>query len=173
MELQILGASFKAGADGSGTTLEVATIKQNFKKKVLTLGFEEMLPVGGGQLIIEYTGVLNNQMAGFYRSSYKDINGVSKIMASTQFEANDARRCVPCWDEPGRKAVFAVTLVVDPALVAFSNMPEKSSQLVKVGNKYLREYAFMDSPKMSSYLLAMVVGEFDFLQAQSEHGVLI
>mmetsp|Transcript_7913 Transcript_7913/g.17501 ORF Transcript_7913/g.17501 Transcript_7913/m.17501 type:complete len:891 (+) Transcript_7913:76-2748(+) len=172
-ELGIVSASFKAGADGSGAVTEVTTISMNLKSKVLKLGFAEMLPVGPGQLEIEYTGILNDQMAGFYRSSYKDINGVSKIMASTQFEAIDARRCFPCWDEPGRKAVFAVTLLVDPALTAFSNMPEKASQLVKVGTKYLREIAFMDSPKMSTYLLAMVVGEFDFIQAQTEHGVLI
>ncbi|CAM9342833.1 unnamed protein product, partial [Discosporangium mesarthrocarpum] len=47
-------------------------------------------------------------MAGFYRSGYKSVDGQDRVMASTQFEALDARRCFPCWDEPARKAVFQV-----------------------------------------------------------------
>eukprot|EP00933_Yihiella_yeosuensis_P012781 TRINITY_DN12192_c0_g1_i1.p1 TRINITY_DN12192_c0_g1~~TRINITY_DN12192_c0_g1_i1.p1 ORF type:complete len:859 (+),score=193.67 TRINITY_DN12192_c0_g1_i1:309-2579(+) len=94
-------------------------------------------------------------------------------MASTQFESLDARRCFPCWDEPGRKAVFGITLIVETGLTAFSNMPEKSFQLVKVGNKMMKELVFMDSPKMSTYLVAFVIGEFDYVQAKTEHGVLV
>lgn len=169
-ELQLKSAVFKPA---EGDSLDVETISYDFKKKVVTLIFGEILPVGKGVLSIDYVGELNDQMAGFYRSSYTDIHGVKKIMASTQFEATDARRCFPCWDEPARKAIFAVTLVVDPALTAFSNMPEKSSKLVKTGSKVVREIEFMDSPKMSTYLLAFVVGEFDFVQAKTEHGVLV
>lgn len=47
-------------------------------------------------------------MAGFYRSGYTTVEGESRVMASTQFEALDARRCFPCWDEPARKAIFQV-----------------------------------------------------------------
>merc|ERR1740117_2035734 len=151
--------------------MDVESISYNLKDKVVTFVFSEVLPVGKGTLIIEYTGILNNQMAGFYRSSYKDINGVTKIMASTQFESLDARRAFPCWDEPARKAVFGVTLVVDSDLDAFSNMPEANVKVVKDGKK--KELMFMDSPKMSTYLLAFVIGEFDFVQAKTEHGVLV
>mmetsp|Transcript_71782 Transcript_71782/g.181103 ORF Transcript_71782/g.181103 Transcript_71782/m.181103 type:complete len:897 (+) Transcript_71782:97-2787(+) len=177
-ELQFKTVSFKSAEEGAS---DVECVGINLKLKAegskedcaATFVFSKVLPVGKGTLVIEYTGILNNQMAGFYRSSYKDIHGVTKTMASTQFESLDARRCFPCWDEPARKAVFAVTLVVDPALTAFSNMPESSSKMVKVGSKYLREVAFMDSPKMSTYLVAIVVGEFDFVQAKTENGVLV
>jgi len=173
-ELQISAASFtQSEGPGEATAIDVEVIAYNLKHKTVTLTFPEVLPVGPGIIEISFVGSLNDQMAGFYRSSYKDIHGVSKIMASTQFESIDARRCFPCWDEPSRKAVFSVTLVIDPSLIAFSNMPETSSQLVKVRSKYMKELVFMDSPKMSTYLLALVVGEFDFVQAMTEHGVLI
>jgi len=180
-ELQILSATFvpaeadasTVGAKVSGDAIDALTITQNMKKNTVAFGFPEVLPVGLGFLDIEYVGQLNNQMAGFYRSSYKDIHGNSKIMASTQFESLDARRCLPCWDEPSSKAVFAVTLVVDPALTAFSNMPEASSRQVTKADRVKKEVAFMDSPKMSTYLLAFVVGEFDFVQKLTAHGVLV
>lgn len=122
-------------------------------------------------LSIKYIGFLNNQMAGFYRSSYTDIHGQKKIMASTQFEALDARRAFPCWDEPARKAVFGVTMVVPVELHAFSNMPEKIRKTLPGGK--LREITFLDSPKMSTYLVAFCVGEFDSVQAITNHGVLV
>ena len=52
----------------------------------------------------QFTGVLNDKMAGFYRSKYTNTQGESRYMAVTQFEATDARRCFPCWDEPSLKA---------------------------------------------------------------------
>jgi len=142
------------------------------KTTTATLVFGEKLPADNKEIVLTiiYTGFLNNQMAGFYRSTYVDIHGESKIMASTQFEALDARRAFPCWDEPARKAVFGLTLVIPSALDCLSNMTVKSSQ--SFPNKTKR-VEFLDSPKMSTYLLAFVVGEFDYLQAQTEHGVLI
>jgi aminopeptidase N len=115
-------------------------------------------------------GFLNNQMAGFYRSSYTDIEGNSKIMVSTQFESLDARRAFPCWDEPARKAIFGVTLNIPSNLECLSNMPESSRASL---SKHQTAVTFLDSPKMSTYLLAFCIGEFDFLQAQTKHGVLI
>jgi len=109
-------------------------------------------------------------MAGFYRSKYTDIEGKEKIMASTQFEALDARRCFPCYDEPARKAVFGMTLVIPSNLLCFSNMPEK--EVISV-NKETKSVSFLDTPKMSTYLLAFCVGEFDCVQAQTQNGVLV
>lgn len=109
-------------------------------------------------------------MAGFYRSTYADIDGNPKIMASTQFEALDARRAFPCWDEPARKAVFQLTLTVKAGLECLSNMPESSRVSL---SRTLSQVTFMDSPSMSTYLLAFCVGEFDHIQDQTEHGVLI
>ncbi|CAK9008253.1 unnamed protein product [Durusdinium trenchii] len=157
----------KAGS----TEVKPEAVTYSIKDATVTFKFEEMLPVGEAELELEFFGLLNDQMAGFYRSGYKDITGASKIMASTQFESLDARRAFPCWDEPGRKAVFGLTLVVDTGLTALSNMPEKHRCYLDGGAKM--EVAFMDSPKMSTYLLAFIVGEFDFIQAQTSHGVLV
>jgi puromycin-sensitive aminopeptidase len=129
-------------------------------------------------LTIDYAGSLNNQMAGFYRSTYVDYKGDQKLVASTQFEALDARRAFPCVDEPAAKATFLVSLVVPAHLECFSNMPESSRvTVVAEANQSNKEeltcVSFLESPKMSTYLLAFCVGEFDFLQAQTSHGVLV
>ena len=55
-------------------------------------------------------GTLNDKLRGFYRSTFTDDDGVERVIATTQFEATDARRAFPCWDEPDCKAVFAITL---------------------------------------------------------------
>eukprot|EP00929_Paragymnodinium_shiwhaense_P008960 TRINITY_DN112969_c0_g1_i1.p1 TRINITY_DN112969_c0_g1~~TRINITY_DN112969_c0_g1_i1.p1 ORF type:complete len:894 (-),score=232.14 TRINITY_DN112969_c0_g1_i1:141-2822(-) len=170
-DLLIQKATFES-ADGS-ETIEVDKAETSFKKKTLKLSFASVLPVGKGSICIDFVGELNDQMAGFYRSSYKDIHGTTKTMASTQFESIDARRCFPCWDEPARKAIFAVTMVVDPDVTALCNTPEKSSKFVTIKGKRLKEVLFMDSPKMSTYLLAFVVGEFDYIQASTANGVLV
>lgn len=152
--------------------MEAQEIVDNKKATTVTFTFAKDLPASSTMtLSIEYIGFLNNQMAGFYRSSYTDIHGETKIMASTQFESLDARRAFPCWDEPARKAVFGVTLVTPINLTAFSNMPEKYSQSMKCGK--LRETTYLDTPIMSSYLLAFCIGEFDYVQAKTNHGVLI
>ena len=91
-------------------------------------------------------------------------------MASTQFEALDARRCFPCFDEPARKAVFGFTMVLPSDLTVFSNMPEKESITL---SKSKKQVSFLDTPKMSTYLLAFCVGEFDCVQAQTQNGVLV
>ncbi|CAJ1414869.1 unnamed protein product [Effrenium voratum] len=113
--------------------LKPQAVSYNLPAGTVTFKFEQMLPVGEATLAMEFFGILNDQMAGFYRSGYKDINGKSKIMASTQFESLDARRAFPCWDEPARKATFGLTLVVDTGLTALSNMPEKSRRSLEGG----------------------------------------
>ena len=79
------------------------------------LTFDEALTSGTWRLHMAFGGTLNDKLHGFYRSSYKDAAGQTHTLAATQFEATDARRAFPCWDEPGFKAVFASTLVIDPA----------------------------------------------------------
>lgn len=145
----------------------------NLKDKTVTLVFEkEVTPSGKEQqlLVIKFSGILNADMAGFYRSSYSDAAGKKKVMASTQFEALDARRAFPCWDEPAVKATFSVTLIVPAQLTALSNMPELFTSHLPNGKK---KVVFQKSPKMSTYLLAFAVGEFDFIQGASRNKVNI
>jgi aminopeptidase N len=121
-------------------------------------------------LTIHYSGFLNNQMAGFYRSSYTDISGQSQIMASTQFEALDARRCFPCVDEPAAKATFVVALTIPRNRQCFSNMPSSSVVTATATHK---KVCFLETPRMSTYLLAFCVGEFDSVQAVTNNGVVV
>eukprot|EP00730_Choanoeca_flexa_P015746 TRINITY_DN7298_c0_g1_i2.p1 TRINITY_DN7298_c0_g1~~TRINITY_DN7298_c0_g1_i2.p1 ORF type:complete len:872 (+),score=286.73 TRINITY_DN7298_c0_g1_i2:3-2618(+) len=154
----------------NGETQEAVAINFNCKKQIVDFVFDKDFAVGEGTLVVEYSGILNNQMAGFYRSTYTDIDGKKKIMASTQFESLDARRAFPCWDEPAAKAIFELTLVIDANLTALSNMPEASIKSLPNGKK---KVAFLPSVKMSTYLLAFVVGEFDFVATVTDHGVPI
>ena len=119
--------------------------------------FPSPVAPGTWRLTLAFTGMLNDKLRGFYRSTYKDPSGVPRVLAATQFEATDARRAFPCWDEPDFKAVFASTLVIDPAHTAVSNT-SVVSQTVEAGKKVVR---FADTIKMSTYLVAYVVGELE------------
>src|SRR5436189_137845 len=121
------------------------------------IAFPSRVAPGAWRLRLTFTGPLNDKLRGFYRSSYKDASGVTRLLAATQFEATDARRAFPCWDEPAFKAVFAVTLAIDPALTAVSNM-RVAAERREGGKKVL---TFADTIKMSTYLVAFVVGELE------------
>src|SRR5262245_28678491 len=83
--------------------------------------FPSPLAAGEWRLRLRFTGVLNDRLHGFYRSTYTDAQGAAHVIAATQFESTDARRAFPCWDEPALKAVFSVTLVVPDGYRAVSN----------------------------------------------------
>ncbi len=117
---------------------------------------------GTAVLSIDFIGQLNDKLVGFYRSKYK-YKGTEKYLATTQFEAADARRAFPCWDEPEAKATFDVSLLVDNNHTAISNMPVISKK--KKGLKTL--YRFDTTPIMSTYLLYLAVGEFEYISAKS------
>ncbi|KAH8149022.1 uncharacterized protein LAJ45_06998 [Morchella importuna] len=127
-----------------------------------TWTFKDVIPAGTtATLTIKYTGILNNNMAGFYRSSYKDQDGSTKYMATTQMEPTDARRALPCFDQPDLKATWEVTLVADEKLTCLSNMDVKDTKSLGNGKKSV---SFNKSPKMSTYLLAFIVGDFKYVE---------
>jgi aminopeptidase N len=156
--------------DDAKPPVEASEIVVNLKAKTVRFVFPESISADKIKLSIHYSGFLNNEMAGFYRSRYKDIEGNQKWMASTQFESLDARRCFPCVDEPAAKAVFGVAFTVPANLTVLSNMPVSS---VATLSKTKKKVAFQDTPIMSTYLLAFCVGEFDCLAAQTNNGVLV
>jgi puromycin-sensitive aminopeptidase len=121
------------------------------------LEFDGRLMPGTWHLRLAFRGILNDKLRGFYRSTYKDLTGATRTLAATQFEATDARRAFPCWDEPSFKAVFASTLVIDPALTAVSNT-RITSERVEGDRKVV---TFADTIRMSTYLVAFVVGELE------------
>ncbi len=126
------------------------------------LRFAETIAPGTWLLRLVFRGTLNDKLRGFYRSTYKDQSGTTRPLAATQFEATDARRAFPCWDEPAFKAVFATTLVIDPSLTAVSNTTIVSER-IEGGRKII---AFADTIKMSTYLVAFVVGELEATEPQ-------
>jgi puromycin-sensitive aminopeptidase len=154
-ELQIHTATLIA-ADGKTIAGTVALDEIN-ERAIFT--FPEQLRPGAWRLRLTFTGILNDKLHGFYRSTYKDADGHDKILASTQFESTDARRAFPCWDEPAHKAVFQTTLVIPERLTAISNTAiVRETPLAGTGKK---EVVFADTIKMSTYLVAFIVGEFE------------
>src|SRR5438876_1180545 len=126
------------------------------------LVFPVTITPGQWRLALRFSGTLNDKLHGFYRSTYKDAAGAAHTIAATQFEATDARRGFPCWDEPALKAVFGVTLVVAENLAAVSNCAVVREEPLGDGRKAV---TFADSIRMSTYLVAFVVGELEATDA--------
>lgn len=130
-------------------------LEPDTQRAKLTVG--ESIQPGEYHLRLSFHGKLNDQLRGFYRSTYKDATGTTQTLAATQFEATDARRAFPCWDEPDFKAVFATTLVIDPGLTAVSNT-SVLAESVENNKKLVR---FTESINMSTYLVAFVIGKIE------------
>ncbi|MGD9998437.1 MAG: M1 family metallopeptidase [Ilumatobacteraceae bacterium] len=113
---------------------------------------------GEHQLTIGFTGTLNDKLRGWYRSTYRDADGVEHVIATSQMQATDCRRAFPCWDEPDFKAVFDITLVIEPHLLAVSNGAEVGRETRADGKELVH---FRETMPMSTYLVAMVVGPLE------------
>ncbi|KAI8093157.1 aminopeptidase [Halteromyces radiatus] len=141
-------------------------IEYDTKKTQVSLTFPEEAPANSKAVLdIKFKGILNDQMTGFYRSSYKDKQDNTRYLATTQFEPTDARRCFPNWDEPALKATFDVTLVVPNDLTALSNMNVINEEELKGSDNGWKQVKFATTPRMSTYLLAFVVGSFEYIEA--------
>jgi puromycin-sensitive aminopeptidase len=164
IELDIQSAELtdEAGARVKGTV----TLDEADERATVTL--DQTVTPGIWNLHLTFTGLLNDKLHGFYRSTFKDDNGTERTIATTQFEATDARRAFPCWDEPDFKATFAVTLIVDEALTAVSNGAVTSEQVLGNGKK---QVTFAETIPMSTYLVAFVVGPFELTDPHDVGGV--
>ena len=153
IELDIVSAQI----EGDSGPIMQAAIALDASLERCTFTFSRPLMPGTWKLTLTFRGTLNDKLRGFYRSTYKDERGTTHSLAATQFEATDARRAFPCWDEPDFKAVFATTLVIDPTLTAVSNSSVVTETLAG-GKKVVR---FADTIKMSTYLVAFIVGRIE------------
>src|SRR5713101_813971 len=150
--------SDRAAAEQNDRVVQSARIEVEPARERAHIYFSNTLAPGEWKLRIKFRGILNDKLHGFYRSQYTDAAGKSHTVATTQFEATDARRAFPCWDEPALKAVYKVTLAIDENLASVSNAGIEQERRLGNGKK---EVVFKDTIKMSTYLLAFIVGEFE------------
>lgn len=138
--------------------------KVSFDKDKQTVTFDLAKPLQAGAtaaLNIKFTGILNDKMAGFYRSSYNDEKGETRYLATTQMEPTDCRRAFPSFDEPALKAKFDISLISAKELVHLSNMDVKEELAVGSDKK---KTVFKTTPLMSTYLVAFIVGDLKHVE---------
>ncbi|KAI1107840.1 peptidase family M1-domain-containing protein [Jackrogersella minutella] len=163
IELDIHSANIKSG---DSVVSSSSAIKYDETKQISKVELKEAIPKGKTQLEIKFSGKLNDQMAGFYRSTYKKPDGTEGIIATTQMEANDCRRAFPCFDEPMHKAKFTVTLIADKHLTCLSNMDVASESEVhsEMSGSTKKAVKFNPTPLMSTYLVAFIIGELNYIE---------
>ncbi|HEX9123913.1 MAG TPA: M1 family metallopeptidase, partial [Actinomycetota bacterium] len=154
-------------ADGGGRRIDVREVHLDEEAERARLVMAEPVHPGTWTLHLEFRGELNDKLHGFYRSVYTDDAG-THVIGTTHFEATDARRAFPCWDEPDLKAVFGIALVVQDGLAALSNGPEIAREPAGDGKVRVR---FADTMTMSTYLVAFVVGRLELTDPVDVDGV--
>jgi aminopeptidase N len=158
LELKIEAASI------DGREVPASAIKTDSKNELLTLAVPSELATGEHTLTLRFTGKINQQGQGLFYMRYQEQeSGARKMMLGSQFEATDARRFFPCWDEPVFRARFQLTAIVPENWLAVSNMPIESEKKIAGG----KEVRFAATPPMSSYLNVFVAGELDFIESRS------
>lgn len=135
-----------------------------------TVRFSAANPLKPGRYRLEtsYSGIINTQANGLFALDYQDAEGKDKRALFTQFEAPDARRFAPMFDEPIYKATFDLTATIPANQMAVSNMPVLSERDLGNGRK---KVTFSTSPKMSSYLLFFALGDFERISKKLDNGV--
>ncbi len=144
----------------SGGATQKAKVSAEKEKEMVVLAVPKPLAAGTATVHVTYTGILNSEMRGFYLG--KDDQG--RKYAATQFEATDARRAFPSFDEPDYKATFDISVVSDKGLAAISNQ-KVASDTPGPGDKHTVRFA--TTAKMSAYLAALVVGNFEYVEGGS------
>src|SRR6266581_7257792 len=162
LELEITGASI------DDQSIPQGAIKIDNENELLTIALSSQLSAGAHTLALGFSGKINQQGRGlFYMHYQEEGTGAKKIALGTQFEATDARRFFPCWDEPSFRARFQLTAVVPRNWLAVSNMPIESEtkinnpEIIGAGGKEVR---FATTPSMASYLNVFVAGELDLIE---------
>ncbi len=150
--LNALEIDFHEVTVSAGGKTQTAKVSTNTKNETATFTVPDQLPAGPAKVHITYTGHLNDKLRGFYLSTYK-----GRKYEVSQMESTDARVAFPCFDEPAYKATFDLTAIIDKGDTAISN-GEVVSDTPGPGDKHTIK--FSQSPKMSSYLVALTVGDW-------------
>src|ERR1700733_5674667 len=159
--LNAVDIDFQDVAITSGGATQKAKVTAQKEKEMVVLTVEKPLAAGPASIHISYTGILNSEMRGLYLG--KDDQG--RKYAASQFESTDARRAYPSFDEPDYKATFDITAIADKGLVAISNQ-KVISDTPGPGDKHTVRFA--TTAKLSSYLAALVVGNFEYVEGEAD-----
>ncbi|CAD7693278.1 unnamed protein product [Nyctereutes procyonoides] len=156
---------------GERLTAEPLTVLEYPPHEQIALVASEPLVVGlPYTVVIDYTGHLSGHLNGFYKSTYRTKEGEVRVLASTHFEPTAARMAFPCFDEPAFKANFSVKIRREPRHIAISNMPLVKSVTVAEG---LLEDHFDVTVKMSTYLVAFIISDFESISKMTKNGVKV
>ncbi|MCW6160221.1 MAG: M1 family metallopeptidase [Candidatus Micrarchaeales archaeon] len=159
IKLNSKGLAIKSVVVKKGKMEQQGDFSLDEKNEELTIRVKEAV-MGDAEVVIEFSGTCGDKLEGFYRSKYT-ANGKDHYILTSQFEAPSARAAFPCFDEPEFKATYDLTLVIDKGLDAISNMPVKSEKKFDAKRK---QVTFQKTPLMSSYLLYLGVGKYDYLE---------
>jgi puromycin-sensitive aminopeptidase len=165
-ELEITAADVVGSGGGDPVAPTSVDLDPTEERVALTL--PSALPTGPATLRFAFTGILNDKLRGFYRSTFTGEDGAEHVIATTQMESTDARRAFPCFDEPSFKATFEITLVVDDHLAAYSNSHILEETPEADGRKRVH---FAPTMVMSTYLVAFVVGPLEHTDPVDVDGV--
>lgn len=152
-----------------GGPVQTAKVSTDEQALTATFAFDKPLAPGKYVLSIDYSGVINTQANGLFALDYATPQGQRRALF-TQFENSDARRFIPSWDEPNFKATFDLAVTAPAAQMVVSNMPVASSSTVAGG---MKRVVFQTTPKMSTYLLFMSVGDFERSTRKADNGTEI
>ncbi len=163
-----LECSDAALSQGSTTSDAEISFDPETERMTLRPADGRQLEPGDLRISCTFAGELNDQLRGFYRSTFVDEAGETRTIATTQFESTNARRAFPCFDEPDLKAVFGVTMIVPADLMAVSCGEVVSSEILADGR---RRDTFADTMQMSTYLMAFIVGDLEATEPIDVGGV--
>ena len=167
--LEITNAFIQSSQLQSQTPHDAVEIIDKPEKEVIGLKFECPFHAGTrAWLGISFRGEISRNLEGFFSTPFVErTTGVSRLGASTMFAATEARSCFPCFDEPDFKAIFAIETTVDEDLTVISNMPIMDSKVSSEGGKYEKKQRtdfFEWTKEMSSYLVCIVIGQYDYVE---------
>jgi aminopeptidase N len=154
-DLTFAKVTLTPAAGGAGRD---ATVNIDAEAQTATFTFAQPVAPGMYHLAMDYTGVIGTQAVGLFSLDYPGAEGKKQRALYTQFENSDARRMIPSWDEPAYKASFALDVVVPAGQMAVSNMPAARTEALPDGR---RRVSFATTPKMSTYLLFLALGDFE------------
>ncbi|MHA1720417.1 MAG: M1 family metallopeptidase [Promethearchaeota archaeon] len=150
-----------------GNDFKECTFEIKKKKEEIIIHLPEQAS-GIIKLKIQYTGNLNDNLLGFYRSKF-EYQGETKYLATTQFEEREARAAFPCIDHPSKKATFDIEYIIPEDLYGIANTEIIEEKSLGNGKKLVR---FARTPKMSTYLLYFGVGPFEIIEDASKKPII-